>query len=375
MAFYNVSTIQGSSQQIADIPAGESTTFIIYNPTNVSSYFTLETIRNSNGFYDPNSPKNTSGSFTLGPNLSTLVQSDYISSVVIDSSEYANLTFVPATYISASTLFLRGTGPSGAPTWGQAIIDSYISRAAASGSVQQNLSCVSSSLATTPYIESASWVLVPSAIKEDVVLAEVPNTGLGDLSFTRASDATYTDSTGVIRRSPYNFFQFSEMFSDASWEKVRSTITANTVNAPNGTLTADTITCTETSTNGCFVRQSVSLANERTTSIYVKPNTAEYFQIHRDFGSGVVFNLTNGTVKQSVGATGTITAQADGWYRCTATFSASGLSLFLVGNSSMTVATWFSTINQSLYLWGAQLVEGSSALDYFPTTNRQESEI
>jgi hypothetical protein len=385
MAFYNVSTTQGSSQQIADIPAGESTTFIIYNPTSVSSYFTLETIRNSSGFYDPNSPRNTSGSFTLGPNLSNLIKSDYIASVVIDSSTYANLTFIPATYISASTLFLRGTGPAGTPTWGQAIIDSYISRASASGSVQQNLSCVSSSLATTPYIESASWVLVPSAIEEDVVLAEVPNTGLGDLTFTRASDATYTDSTGVVRRSPYNLLTFSEDLSNVAWFTSNTTITANTTTAPNGTLTADTLTGNGTS-NLHTVLQSANAINgiTYTHSVYAKKGTNNFIQLIGGaaiYTSGLVFanfDLNNGVVGSvGAGTTATITNVGNGWYRCTITATATATvtgSAFIpcLISSATSLRGESNSLSTSVFLWGAQLVEGTSALDYFPTTNRQD---
>ena len=56
------------------------------------------------------------------------------------------------------------------------------------------------------FYDDASWLLIPSGIEEDIVFAQKPTSGLGDLTFTRASDATYTDSTGVVRRSPYNLF-------------------------------------------------------------------------------------------------------------------------------------------------------------------------
>ncbi len=45
------------------------------------------------------------------------------------------------------------------------------------------------------FYDDASWLLIPSGIEEDVVFAQKPTSGLGDLTFTRASDATYTDST------------------------------------------------------------------------------------------------------------------------------------------------------------------------------------
>lgn len=109
MATYNFNITGSRITQSADIAAGESTTFSITNDLDMDSYFTLETLRNPDGFYDDNSKKNTSGSFTLGSGLLSLVQSDYIASVVVQPGG-GDLTFVPAIAITGSTLYLRGTG-------------------------------------------------------------------------------------------------------------------------------------------------------------------------------------------------------------------------------------------------------------------------
>jgi hypothetical protein len=109
MANYNVSVTQSIEAQPANIAAGESTTYVISNPLPATSYFTLETARNANGFYDSNSPKNTSGSFTLGTGITSLIQSDYIAGVIVQPGG-GNLTFVPAVNITNSTLYLRGVG-------------------------------------------------------------------------------------------------------------------------------------------------------------------------------------------------------------------------------------------------------------------------
>lgn len=109
MANYNVSVTQSIEAQPANIAAGESTTYVISNPLPATSYFTLETARNADGFYDSTSPKNTSGSFTLGSGLLGLIQSDYIASVIVQPGG-GNLTFIPAVNITNSTLYLRGVG-------------------------------------------------------------------------------------------------------------------------------------------------------------------------------------------------------------------------------------------------------------------------
>ena len=109
MANYNVSVTQSIEVQPANISASQATTYIIDNPLSASSYFVLETARNADGFYDSNSPKNTSGSFTLGTGVTNLIQSDYIAGVIVQPGG-GNLTFVPAAAITATTLLLRGIG-------------------------------------------------------------------------------------------------------------------------------------------------------------------------------------------------------------------------------------------------------------------------
>jgi hypothetical protein len=109
MANYNVSITQSIEVQPANISASQETTFTIANPLSASSYFTLETARNNNGFYDSTSPKNTSGSFSLGTGLLNIIQSDYITSVVVAPGG-GTLTFTPANDITGSTLYLRGVG-------------------------------------------------------------------------------------------------------------------------------------------------------------------------------------------------------------------------------------------------------------------------
>jgi uncharacterized delta-60 repeat protein len=109
MANYNVSVTQSIEAQPANISAGEVTTYTISNPLIGSSYFTLETARNSNGFYDSTSPKNTSGSFSLGTGITGLIQSDYIASAIVAPGG-GILTFTPAVNITNTSLYLRGVG-------------------------------------------------------------------------------------------------------------------------------------------------------------------------------------------------------------------------------------------------------------------------
>ncbi len=58
MANFNVSVTQSIELQPSNIGAGVSTTYLIDNPLPSSSYFVLETTRNTYGMYDSSSPIN-----------------------------------------------------------------------------------------------------------------------------------------------------------------------------------------------------------------------------------------------------------------------------------------------------------------------------
>ncbi len=92
--------------------------FLITNTTSTgSAYFTFETVRNINGFYDSSSPTNGKGNLfidfpPIGATLipADLVQSNYIWSVVVPPDGVCGFTFKPTSQVDASTVYLRGTG-------------------------------------------------------------------------------------------------------------------------------------------------------------------------------------------------------------------------------------------------------------------------
>ena len=110
MANYNVSVTQSIELQPSNIGAGVSTTYIIDNPLDTYSYFTLETVPDpGETAYTSTSPKNCVGTFTTGSGLSNILQDDYKTSVVVAPGG-GNLTFIPTNAIVASSFRLRGVG-------------------------------------------------------------------------------------------------------------------------------------------------------------------------------------------------------------------------------------------------------------------------
>ena len=106
MASYTYTQLYGSGSIGENISGLKS--FMFINPDG-SSYFTMETIPSSSGFYEATSPKNFSGSFTVPASMG-LVTSSYIASVVVQPGT-SSIAFKPAyNTVSGSSYYMRGTG-------------------------------------------------------------------------------------------------------------------------------------------------------------------------------------------------------------------------------------------------------------------------
>jgi hypothetical protein len=231
-------------------------------------------------------------------------------------------------------------------------------------------------------LDSASLILTPNAYKEGKLYSVIPSDGSGDFTFTRATTATRVNSAGLVELVPYNLFQYSEEFDNASWAKTASSVTANSTNSPSGIVDADTFTADGTSAQH-QIRQlgTVTSGLTYTTSIYAKKNTNNFIQIYNTntfFGSNVWanFDLNLGVVG-SVGTATTASIQnvGNGWYRCTitGTATASGsvsISFFNLITSATSARGENNTLSTSVFLWGAQFVEGTNALPYQKTETR-----
>ena len=150
-----------------------------------------------------------------------------------------------------------------------------------------------------------------------------------------------------------NTFTYSEQFDNSAWFKSSATITTNEIIAPDGTLTADLLT----TTGGGLYRFSSWNTTEKTASIFVKKNTSSTVTINNASAStnNVVYNLDNGTIVSENGTmTGTIEDFGNSWYRLTATHTATALQTFGLLPAS----------NESVYIWGAQIEDGSYASSY-----------
>jgi hypothetical protein len=231
------------------------------------------------------------------------------------------------------------------------------------------------------------------------------------ITFTRSTTATFTGSNGLIQtaaidapRFDYNpttlaplgllieeqrvnLVTYSEQFDNAVWTKIRSSITSNTVVAPDGTLTGDAL-ITDTTVTDTHRIELLSVAftsgTTYTLTLFAKAQSSLNLQLvflTAAFGTSLraAFNLQTGqTLVSSSSITAKTTNVGNGWFRCEATATAtatatSGFHISLINTfAANAAATSFTGDGTSgIYIWGAQLEAGAFATSYIPTVASQ----
>lgn len=201
--------------------------------------------------------------------------------------------------------------------------------------------------------------------------------------------ARYTGSYGTngfylpfnnLNSTSQNLLTYSEQFDNAAWQTpaslVAATITPNSTTAPNGTVTADTVNYSGTTTHPCYQQIGISLANGATitTSMYVKASSGASFLLQCVLLSPTVqdnyavITFTGGVATSTPYAanlTTTVVDVGNGWYRVTATAT---------NQTGVTATVCRISIGQnnlsgvsSIYVWGAQMNYGSAYPPYIAT--------
>lgn len=401
MAYITGSVIDSFGVLPFSLSAGTQLSMSIQNSLPRVSYFGLETVPNSNGFYDSTAPKNLSGSFVLGSGIVDVVYDGYKMVAVVKPGG-GTLTYTPAVAIDADTLRTRGTGASlGQADFATLAASSYSKRVTEAGGYVESPSSITAAITATPILKDASFLYIPSGYASGSAFAEISTNDYADLTWSRASSGSRSSSLNIIENvgpgiprldytygtSPASLMEpqrtnlalQSEAFDNASWTKSNSSITANSTTSPDGNTTADSL-IENTASSLHFVSQGNFASGTYTTSVYVKANTRNWVYLTTYDGiadRGAFFNVSTGVVGNvDAGVTASIQSVGNGWYRCIITTTP--LALF---NASVQLATangtrvYLGNGTSGLFIWGFQVEVGAYPTTYIPTTSTTATRI
>jgi hypothetical protein len=204
------------------------------------------------------------------------------------------------------------------------------------------------------------------------------------VSFVRTTTAVFYNGV-TTAKAEENLLLYSQEFDNAYWILQNTTRTSNTETAPDGTVTAETVTNT-TDTGSHIIRSSTTISIVSglpyTISVFAKKGTNNFVQLTslgtgNPLGTGRAnFDLDSGVVGTVDGGTSSITNVGNGWYRCayTVTASASGTVSIYFGLLTTSTANRFESYTglgtETVFLWGAQVEQRSAVTAYTPTTTQ-----
>ncbi len=196
-----------------------------------------------------------------------------------------------------------------------------------------------------------------------------------------------TDSFAV-QMSRFNVLLYSEQFQQSgSWVLDGSTVSADASTAPNDTATADKLV--ENSAVASYHRtyQSISLpvGSPCTFSIWAKAAERTKFDFQITFGGGdyvyanfdlIALTAVPSNSGNASGASATITASRNGYYRCSLTWpgiTAANPFCYIYLRDASGANFYTGDGVSGLYVWGGQAEPDTQVGNYIPTTNATAS--
>jgi hypothetical protein len=166
---------------------------------------------------------------------------------------------------------------------------------------------------------------------------------------------------------------YSEDFTDASWAKFDVTVSADATTSPSGSSNADKIVeGTGSSIHRVNTAGTIVSGTSYTVSAFFKAAERTRVLVRTNNGStdeDTYFDLSSGTV---ISGSGLISDLGNGWFRVSRTFTAAAsvtssfITQFLLVSSG-TTTSYTGDGTSGVYIYGAQLEEGSTPSSYTPT--------
>lgn len=171
---------------------------------------------------------------------------------------------------------------------------------------------------------------------------------------------------------PVNLIGVSEQFDHASWAKANLTVSANVINGPTGTLTADKLIASVVNSDHKISKGTVVTNGETYTfSVYLRQAEYRWALLYCAALKGQYFDLQLGVKGGTfVGAppASTIVDAGGGWWRCSisAVSTSTLFTAFIYCATANGSAVFAGNESDGIHAWGAQLEIGSIANTYVP---------
>ena len=219
------------------------------------------------------------------------------------------------------------------------------------------------------------------------LVVDVTSTGgSGTITSWRVSSLTprfdYNPSTLaaqglLIEESRTNSLLQSADFT-TTWSQTNVTITANATASPDGGTNGDGLLTTSAGASIGQTSQSFTAGSTITFSVFAKKNASNFLRVELGNIVSCWWNLNTGATASNNAGSGnvlfsakSIQAISNGWYRCVLTVTTSTVTTLLTSLYAADTDGNTSSINSSVFLWGAQLEVGAFPTSYIPTTVAQ----
>jgi hypothetical protein len=177
------------------------------------------------------------------------------------------------------------------------------------------------------------------------------------------------DGTQWINRQWPNLLRWSEAFDNAVWGTTEVTVLANDAIAPNGAMTADKLVANTNNSLHFLSQYDADPTKDFSYTVYAKAVGYNYLYFSGVGTGNCIFNVSTGAVEStSTWFDVSIVDAGNGWYKCVASVTPSNTNKFRINVADNNSGVSFTGDGTSgIYIWGAQLEEGSTATTYRKT--------
>ena len=235
---------------------------------------------------------------------------------------------------------------------------------------------------------NGSYIFYYTAISNSVLTIErngtptdlyIENISVKEATIENLARVDYDGTASSLLAEPQrtNLLTYSEDFSSGIWGNYNSTVTSSVTTAPDGLLSGSKFSGTaDVTAHTLFLNAyTVVASNDYTYSVFAKKNESNFIQINTGSGFSNLyanFDLDNGVVGNFNTLDANIESYSNGWFKCSVKANSStttGQTTFSIIESLTDARNpSFNALNKSVYIWGAQLEEGSYATSYIPTS-------